>query len=302
MARKRPADKMAQVRDSKQVKRLALVAMFSDDEFMEKLVLKGGNALALIHNINGRMSFDIDMSMEGEFSRKHLDQIEARIKYRLTQAFRDSGYFLFDFHFEERPSKLTDDLLDFWGGYLIEFKIIEQAKYEQHRHNLDALRRKALPMGPRLSTKQSVEISKHEYCEGKMAVDVDGYTIYVYTPQMIVCEKLRAICQQRPSYTKTVMKHRAPRARDFFDIHEVVQQFGFNITDDSIHEMLDAIFAVKRVPRRLLDEIDEDREFHRHDWISIQATVEACVDLKDFEYYFDFVVDLVHKLQAIRNK
>ena len=68
MVRKRPADKLAQVRDSKQVKRLALVAMFSDDELMEKLVLKGGNALGLIHNVNGRMSFDIDMSMEDEFS------------------------------------------------------------------------------------------------------------------------------------------------------------------------------------------------------------------------------------------
>ena len=54
------------------------------------------------------MSFDIDMSMEGAFSREHLDQIAARIKHRLTQAFRDAGYFLFDFHFEEQPFKLTD--------------------------------------------------------------------------------------------------------------------------------------------------------------------------------------------------
>lgn len=291
-----------QSRDPRRIKRLALVAMFSDDELMERLALKGGNALGLIHNVAGRMSFDIDISMEGEFNREHLDEIAVRLKHRLTQAFRDADYFLFDFHFEERPPKLTDDIRDFWGGYLIEFKIIEWVKYDQYRDDLERLRRNALPLGPRLSTRQFVDISKHEHCEGKMAVELDGYTIYVYTPQMIVCEKLRAICQQRSSYAKAVMKHPAARARDFFDIHEVTQQLGFDITDDSTHEMLGAIFAAKRVPLKLLDEIEEDREFHRNDWPSVEATVQADVDLKDFDYYFDFVVEIVRKLQAFRNK
>ena len=31
------------------IKRLAIVAMFSDDDLLERLVLKGGNALDLVH-------------------------------------------------------------------------------------------------------------------------------------------------------------------------------------------------------------------------------------------------------------
>ncbi len=37
--------------DLKDIRRLVIVALFSDDELMEKLVLKGGNALDVIYNI-----------------------------------------------------------------------------------------------------------------------------------------------------------------------------------------------------------------------------------------------------------
>lgn len=302
MVRKKSASKMVQGRDQERIKRLALVAMFSDDDFMERLALKGGNALGLIHKVTDRMSFDIDLSMEGEFGREQLDKVADSLKHRLTQSFRNADYFLFDFHFEEKPPSLTDGLRDFWGGYKIDFKIIERVKFEQHRDDLEALRRNAVPLGPRSSTKQSVDISKHEHCRGKTAVEVDGYTVYVYTHQMIVCEKLRAICQQRPSYAEVVMTNRVPRARDFFDIHQVIQKLGFDITDYSTHEMLDTIFDAKRVPHRLLGEIEEDREFHRSDWASVEATVESHIELKSFDYYFDYVVEFVQNLQTVRNK
>jgi predicted nucleotidyltransferase component of viral defense system len=50
------------------VKRKTLVAMFSDDELMERLVLKGGNALDLVYGISTRASVDLDFSLDGEFS------------------------------------------------------------------------------------------------------------------------------------------------------------------------------------------------------------------------------------------
>ena len=38
------------------IKKLVIIAIFSDDEFMERLVLKGGNALDLVHHITPRAS------------------------------------------------------------------------------------------------------------------------------------------------------------------------------------------------------------------------------------------------------
>jgi hypothetical protein len=38
-----------------QIKRLIICAVFSDDELMDRLALKGGNAVALIHNAAQRV-------------------------------------------------------------------------------------------------------------------------------------------------------------------------------------------------------------------------------------------------------
>jgi hypothetical protein len=47
-----------------------------------------------------------------------------------------------------------------------------------------------------------VEISKFENCSDKTGVELDDHTVYVYSPAMLVIEKLRAICQQMPEYPK----------------------------------------------------------------------------------------------------
>jgi len=52
----------------KEIRRLVIIALFSDDELMEKLVLKGGNALDIVHNIGTRTSVDIDLSIPDDFS------------------------------------------------------------------------------------------------------------------------------------------------------------------------------------------------------------------------------------------
>jgi predicted nucleotidyltransferase component of viral defense system len=52
---------------SARIKKLAIIAMFSDDDLMERLVLKGGNLLDLVYEISTRPSIDIDLSMEGDF-------------------------------------------------------------------------------------------------------------------------------------------------------------------------------------------------------------------------------------------
>ncbi len=49
------------------IKRLVVIAMFSDDQLMEYLVLKGGNAVDLVYKLSSRASMDIDLSMSEDF-------------------------------------------------------------------------------------------------------------------------------------------------------------------------------------------------------------------------------------------
>ena len=42
------------------IKQLAVIALISDDQLLELLVLKGGSAIDLLHPAAGRSSVDID--------------------------------------------------------------------------------------------------------------------------------------------------------------------------------------------------------------------------------------------------
>ena len=69
--------------DLADLRRLIITAIASDDLLVERLVLKGGNALELIHRIGQRASLDLDYSMDGDF-----DDVEDG-KSRLFRALRD---------------------------------------------------------------------------------------------------------------------------------------------------------------------------------------------------------------------
>ena len=113
---------------------------------------------------------------------------------------------------------------------------------------------------------------------------------------MIACEKLRAVCQQMESYASFVKKHRAPRARDFFDICNIIRKFNIDMLAPENLLLLRDMFAAKRVPLNLLRRVAEDREFHRSDWRSVQETVDPSVQLHAFDFYFDKVEKLSVKL------
>ena len=173
--------------------------MFSDDGLMERLVLKGGNALDLIYRISTRGSNDVDFSMAGDFD-KGRGAINELVETLLRRTFREAQLEIFDVKLEEVPEGLTEDLADFWGGYGVEFKVVERTKYDELSGDLQALRRNAMRLGKGQSTKFSIDISKYEYIEGKEPQELSGFRIFVYSPEMMVCEKLRAICQQMPAY------------------------------------------------------------------------------------------------------
>jgi predicted nucleotidyltransferase component of viral defense system len=278
--------------DLKEIRRLVIIALFSDDELMEKLVLKGGNALDIVYGVGSRASLDIDLSIAQDFI--DLEDTERRIFKSLTDRFDAAGYVIFDEKFEARPRKRKEVLSEVWGGYAIEFKLIDRDSFEKYKDDWSKLQKNAAPVAPNTSPKFKIEISKHEFVETKEEIELDDYTIYVYSLPMIVIEKLRAICQQMPEYH--LRGYATARARDFYDIHSIVTAKEIDITTAENIDLINHIFEAKEVPLEFLGNIEQTREFHRENWQTVKESVSA--DLKDFDYYFEFVVQMTEELKA----
>jgi predicted nucleotidyltransferase component of viral defense system len=280
--------------DLADIRRLVVIAMFSDDKLFNQLTLKGGNALNLVYRFGFRGSVDIDLSLEEDF--EDIENSKSRIFRGLRGRFGEVGLVVFDEKFEKRP--LQDRLGDGkWGGYQIEFKLMDAVKFELIKEDVDRARREAEVVGPAQQRVFKVQISKHEYCHGKVAVDFDDYSIYVYTPQMIVVEKLRAICQQMSEYP--LRQHSTARARDFYDIHSTIASTGLELNTKENCELIRNIFAAKDVALDLMLIMENYRDFHRQDWPSVELT--AGENLEAFDFYFDFVIDQIRLLKTFWN-
>jgi hypothetical protein len=231
--------------------------------------------------------------MDSDFA--DLPDARMRLFQGLHDRFDAMGFVVFDEQLEPKPRLKGADTKPWWGGYELRFKIIERQKYEVLKGRPDKLRINATVTGVNQERTFTVDLSKCEYTEGKVKQEFDYYTIYVYTPEMIVIEKLRAICQQMPDYT-----HRgfpSARARDFYDIHGAVTKVGIDLASKRNLEIARHMFAAKQVPLSLLAKIREQREFHRPDWPSVRGTASDTVE--EFDFYFDFVVDQVERLKSL---
>ncbi len=208
---------------NKDITRLVIVGLASDEELMEQLVLKGGNAIEFMQAAQGkgsRFSNDIDFSMQGSFD-DDLEEVKPRLERTIVNTFSEYGLVVFDYLFTVRPSEVSDDVKDIWGGYNIAFKLATPADVAKANGDLEKLRRSAMPIQSNNSPKIEIDISKFEFVHNKQSLEIDGFTIYIYSPEMIVFEKIRAICQQLPGYSTIIPGYRAcPRARDFFMISQ----------------------------------------------------------------------------------
>jgi hypothetical protein len=298
MSKKSKTNAEAELKRLEEIKRLVVIAMFSDDLLLERLVLKGGNALDLIHRISTRASRDVDFSMQGDFAKEDFDAIKRRVEVALQKTFRDVGLEVFDVSMEEVPEGITPDVADFWGGYGVEFKVIERKKFQELDGQLEAMRKHALKLGAGESTKFSIDISRYEYTTGKEPQELAGYRVFVYSAAMMTCEKLRAICQQMPEYGPVVKRMRpgGARARDFLDIHTLVTERCLDLASKENQELLANVFAAKRVPLELLKLVGNYREFHRQNFLAVKDTVKPGVELNDFDFYFEFVLGVIAKL------
>ncbi len=275
------------------VRRNILIALFSDDELMDALVLKGGNALALVYGVGSRASLDMDFSMKGAFD--DVDRVGKRISDSLKREFANAGYVVFDDKFEVKPSRRVADQPDWWGGYRVEFKLALRATFDKFGHDLEQLRRNSEILGPLQRRTYTIDISAHEFCEGKVQREIDDYVIYVYSLEMIAAEKLRAICQQMPEYK--IARTPAPRARDFYDIYQTIASNEIDMLSEDNQAIIVAVFAAKGVPLSLLARIGDYRGFHSPDWPAVADSISG--QKQPFDFYFDFVVDLATKLDAL---
>jgi len=292
-----PAD-VATEEELERIKRAAIVAMFSDDELMDLLVLKGGNAMDIIHQANARASVDLDFSAEHDFD----DQAaQPKIERAIQTTFAQHKYYAFDVKMTQKPGEMPEDLASFWGGYLVEFKLITQKRASEVGHDLATMRREAIRLGE--GTRFTIDISRHEYIADKEEYELDGYVIYAYPPDMIVSEKLRAICQQMPEYAEIIQRNGLgnQRARDFLDIEVLVRMFSIDLATERVRYMVEQMFAAKRVPLDLLGKIRQTRDFHAQGYEAVRATMKPGVEVKPFDDYFDFVVDACRGLEPLWN-
>jgi predicted nucleotidyltransferase component of viral defense system len=274
-----------------EIRRRTLIALFSDDELIDDLVLKGGNALALIYDSGSgsRASVDMDFSIPADFA--DLKNAQDRIFATLKREFQSVGYVVFDERMRIKPAKRAPGLPKWWGGYEVEFKLAERSFYDKVGHDIEKLRRQSELVGPEQKRTFKIDISTHEFCEGKVQRELDDYTVYVYSLEMIAIEKFRAICQQMPEYA---LGNHSARARDFYDIHRIVSNHSIDLTTAANLALVRSIFAAKGVSLALLNEISKHREFHRPDWPAVEASISGEHDT--FDSYFDFVVELARKI------
>ena len=281
-----------------EIKKLVIKSLFVDDDFYDLFVLKGGNALSIAYKLSNRSSKDVDVSMAKDFLIEN-EEVLKKLENAFEKIFKNSEYKTFDFKLSKRPMSIDEGKKLFWGGYLLEFKVIEREKYNEN--DIQTTRKSAINLGKKGSKSFTVDISKYEYTLDKQEMDFDGLSIFVYTPIMIINEKIRAICQQMEEYP---FNKGNPRPKDFFDINLIFITPECGVNDEiflSEHNlnMLKEMFTLKKVPLELIDKISETYDFHNLDYESLKATVPIYIEVKEFKFYFDFVVEKVKKLNSL---
>lgn len=272
-----------------EVLREVIIAIYSSPRLAKLLILKGGSAMRMFDDLRSRLSFDADFSIEKPL--KRVAPVKNEMKKCLTSRFSAHSFDIIDFHFDRRPKAENRDFPAWWGGWRCEFKLVSR----KHRgKSLDAKRRFALKPEPSPSPKITIDLSEHEYCGKKRTKTVDGSKIQAYSKEMLVLEKLRAICQQHPEYP--YRRERKNRARDFYDIYALtIYASGEFIARCKQH--VKAVFAAKEVGLWLLRALWDDYDFideFRRGFELVKNTVSGKVE--DFETYLEHVRFLVQDI------
>jgi hypothetical protein len=103
-----------------------------------------------------------------------------------------------------------------------------------------------------------------------------------------------------PDYAEIVTSpSQSARARDFYDIYIIMEHFEIDLMAGQNIELIQNIFKAKKVPVDLISKIGDYREYHRPDFEAVKATVKANIELHDFDFYFNYVLEVSRKLKAL---
>lgn len=279
--------------DYKEIRKLAIQALYLDDDLSEILVLKGGNALSILE-LTRRGSFDLDFSLY-ECALDD-EELENRFRTAIENHFEENDFKIIKFEFSKKPKKEIAPMTFKWGGYSIKFKFIKIDKYSELTKNTSDKTVKSAYAQEYVNMTGTndpvlIELSKNEYCKGFNEKEFEDITLKIYSPWMIIFEKLRALCQQMDEYT--LRKTTSQRARDFFDIYTTSKAYVLDrvsLKDKAeLSELITNIFEIKEVDINLLEILENYREFHRS---SFQKVIDSVLederkDLMDYDFYFD---------------
>ena len=280
--------------DLDKIKKLTLRALMSDETLMHSLVLKGGNALHLVYEITNRGSIDIDFSVEREFTEQEFRDMPIYLDYILNRTFREENLHVFDVNFIEKPKAGS---IPEWKGYLLEFKIISKDRLKELNEDIDSIRRNAIKAHNQ-STKYVVDISAYEYVKSSTIKEIEGMILRVYTLEMILFEKVRALCQTMPEY-KFIVNSAKPkhRARDIYDIYIIHKNSILTLDPVELKE----IFKAKQVPLEFINNLENLREYNRENWETVRSSIPETdrENLKEYDYYFDQVIKIIEPFKDL---
>lgn len=264
-----------------EIKKQCVIALFSNKDLKNQLVLKGGTALSLSEHIYYRLSTDIDFSIPGNIASP--EQYFANIEKCLLQRFRKFKLELFDFKKEKKPKIKSPKKPPTWGGWGIHFKLISE---KSSNMEITKKRRTALIPKGLNSSIISIDISEYEYCALTKIIRLENVAIRVYDPAILIIEKLRAICQQHPLYPhNTNIK---TRSRDFYDIYHLLKRHRSDKFVVTLKKHLEPVFKIKDVSLDIIPNIfkAEFLELQKSGFEEVKNTISND-KIEPFDFYLE---------------
>ncbi|MBC7540163.1 MAG: nucleotidyl transferase AbiEii/AbiGii toxin family protein [Bacteriovorax sp.] len=273
-----------------------LTCLYSNDYFKNEIYLKGGQAVRLVENIDHRFSSDIDFSTSGKIEKP--EEFFVFTRDILKGHFNSFGLHVFDCTWIRKPKVRSNGLPDFWSGWQLEFKLIDNAK-----STLEGGLKSKAALVPRNtnSPKITMEISEFEYCGSVQKVKIQGSEIKAYSRILIILEKVRAICQQHPDYKYSGNKQ---RTRDFYDIANLISKSlkedkaSIDLFYEEAKKHIGNVFMAKEVPLVMLDKIfsDDFLEIQRKGWTTVEATTTSH-GRQSFDFYVEVLKEFIRKIR-----
>ncbi len=100
--------------------------MASADALLDVIVLKGGNAIDLVHDRGTRASIDLDFSIAADFS--NLESVSGILEENIAREFRSEMKLrVFDFSMIPKPKEVSGDMADFWFIDILSARVMSMA-------------------------------------------------------------------------------------------------------------------------------------------------------------------------------